>query len=647
MFASSGSSGRKSWLSTFTLLALPLLASSALADIDRSLYMTTDELRPGMKGYGKTVLSGTNIQTFNVEVISVVHNSFYAKQDVILVRCSGLNLENTGIIGGMSGSPCYIRDDQGRERMIGAVAYGWSFNKEPICGVQPIAQMLEVGDVRKPRPETQPAGSSKPTTASASARQSGGIPLEDWIARASSEPIPSDCRLSVLNRPGLRSANETSGPATDLQGLRPLDIPVSVSSLTKESMTFLERWCGRRGLTPVAAAGAASPPAVDPDKVRLEPGSTLCIALITGDLSMEALGTCTTVIGDKVLGFGHQFFAEGDVEYPLATGYVHTVIPSVLRSEKMGGALKVVGTLWGDESTAISGTIGKPPAMVPVEVTVNDIRGKRTYRYEVLYQDYSTATFLSLCVMESVYAHNDLPRDHSVRHRVEVDLGDLGTYTSANFSTRRGTSEMTSDLMYPLDSLLNPPLVEKARIRKARVEVDIEDRARSAQIYHASLPKKVYKPGETVTATVRWSHYRKEPMYTYESYSMKLPEDIPDGDYDLTLCSVAGHLSALRSEKPHLFRAETLSEALAAFNMMGSFSGDRLYMRLGLKQGGMSYKQLEMPDLPASRRKILSDSKLTGDLGVYSEALVVEHKTDFVADGKQTLPLQVKRHPDQ
>ena len=121
MSASFGSSGRKSWLATLTLFVLPLLASSALADIDRSLYMTTDELKPGMKGYGKTVLSGTNIQTFNVEVISVVHNSFYAKQDMILVRCSGLNLENTGVIGGMSGSPCYIRDDQGRERLIGLV----------------------------------------------------------------------------------------------------------------------------------------------------------------------------------------------------------------------------------------------------------------------------------------------------------------------------------------------------------------------------------------------------------------------------------------------------------------------------------------------------------------------------------------------
>jgi hypothetical protein len=322
------------------------------------------------------------------------------------------------------------------------------------------------------------------------------------------------------------------------------------------------------------------------------------------------------------------------------------VIPSLLRSEKMGGALKVVGTLWGDESTAISGTIGRAPAMIPVDVVLDDVRGRHAYHYEVIHEDTSTAYFLTTCVLESVYAHSSPPRDHTVRHKIEIDFGHLGTCVSSNLTSQRWVADVIADVRYPVETLLNAPLPVRAKVRSVRVEIDIQDRARSAQIYHASLPKKIYKPGETVTATVRWSHYRKEPMYTYGSYSLRLPDDLPDGDYELTLCSVAGHLSALKTEKPHLFRVQTLSEALAAFNLMGGFTGDRLYMRLGLKRGGLSYKQLEMPDLPASRRKILSDSKLTGDLSAYSEALVVEHKTDFMVDGRQTLPLQVKRHPD-
>jgi len=136
-------------------------------------------------------------------------------------------------------------------------------------------------------------------------------------------------------------------------------------------------------------------------------------------------------------------------------------------------------------------------------------------------------------------------------------------------------------------------------------------------------------------------------MYTSAPYSLTLPADIPDGEYELSLCSVMGQLSALRSEKPHLFQAETLSEALSALNLLGSFTGDRLYMRLNLKRGGMAYKRLEMPDLPGSRRKILSDARLTTEVTPYSEALVVEHPTDFVVNGRYTTQIQVKRHPDQ
>ena len=133
------------------------VAIAAAPQLDPTRHMPSDEVRAGMKGFGRTVMSGTNIETFGLEVISVMHNGWYAGKDIILVRCSGLNLEHSGIIGGMSGSPCYVVDEAGNERMIGAVAYGWSFNKDPICGVQPIGQMLDVAAVREPK-KAAPAG---------------------------------------------------------------------------------------------------------------------------------------------------------------------------------------------------------------------------------------------------------------------------------------------------------------------------------------------------------------------------------------------------------------------------------------------------------------------------------------------------------
>lgn len=646
MFDHPGRRNGKGWLAAFTLVALLLTAGRALAEIDRSLYMSPDEVRPGMKGFGRTVMSGTTIDTFNIEVISVMHNAYYAKQAIILIRCSGLNLEHTGVIGGMSGSPCYLRDDQGRERMIGAVAYGWTFSKDPICGVQPITQMLEVAEVRKARPETQPAVPSRPAGPATQARHEGGIPLEDWVAKAVGEPIPAGCRLSVLNPPGPFPASARAEPPSGPQGLRPLEIPVTVSGATQETMDFIGKWLRRYGLTPVAAGPPAPMPGVNPDAVRLEPGSALCVAMMTGDITIEGIGTCTVTLGDQVLGFGHQLFGEGSVEMPLATGFIHTVIPSIARSNKMGGALKVVGTLWGDESTAVSGTVGRTPRMVPLEVVVNDVRGRQTYRYEVVHEEFMTGAFLGTGVMESVYAHSLPPRDHTVRHTVEIDFGELGTYKAANVSAQRGVSEPVSDIQYPVLTLLNAPIAQKARVQKARAEITIEDTARSATIYQVDIPRTVYKPGETVTAKVQWTHYRREPLFTFESYSLKLPDDIPDGDYELSFCSALAHAMALKSEKPHLFRAETLSQALATLNLLGSLPDDKLYMRLNLKRGGVAYKQVEMPDLPPSRRRVLNDSRLTADLNPYTEALVVTHPTDFVVGGRHSVQIQVKRRPD-
>ena len=110
---------------------------------DPPRHMRVSEVRVGMKGYGLSVFEGTKIERFDVEVLSVLRN-FNPKCDVVLIACHGANLEHTGAIAGMSGSPVYLRDDSGRERMIGAFAYGWPLAKDPVAGVQPIEYMLKL-----------------------------------------------------------------------------------------------------------------------------------------------------------------------------------------------------------------------------------------------------------------------------------------------------------------------------------------------------------------------------------------------------------------------------------------------------------------------------------------------------------------------
>ncbi|GMV97619.1 MAG: hypothetical protein AMXMBFR83_19760 [Phycisphaerae bacterium] len=624
-------------------------AGPARAGYDPAKYISPDELRPGMKGYGRTVMSGGRIERFNVEVIAVMRNAFYAKQDVILVRCSGLNLEHTGIIGGMSGSPCYIVDEgTGAERMMGAVAYGWTFNKDPICGVQPITQMLPIPEVRmpaKPILATQAAAGEEPPRREEPSGRSAGWPLGELVGRVWPEPIDEASAFSVLNDDVQRLNRDKPKARPPAGALRPLTIPVMVSGGSGRSMDRLRRSLERFGFEPVASGAASEAVKAQYADLKLEPGSALCIPMMTGDMMMEGLGTCTEVLGDKVLGFGHSMFSMGNIELPLATGIVHTVIPSVARSEKMGAALKVVGTLYGDENTGIFGIVGAAPAMIPLEVTVTDVRGTRTYRYQVMREDSFTPMLLMNGVWESVLAHSDPPEEHTVRYQVEVEYEGLGTFKSANFTSQRGAGGAATDMAMPAMSLMNAPF-GKAKVKSAKAQVTVEKGARAASFDEVILPRTLFKPGETVEARVRWFHYRRDPAYTHATYALDLPADLPDGDYELAVCSPRVHVMASRAEKPHLYRADTLAEALAAFNRLASCPDNGVYLRLALPAGGLAVDQTEMPELPSFRRQILADSRRS-DIQRYSEVKAVRFDTDFAVTGERTFRIRVSRRAGQ
>ncbi len=139
---------------------------------DPARHMHVSEVKAGMKGYGLSVFSGTKIERFDVEVLSILKN-FNPKFDVVLITCKGANLEHTGSIAGMSGSPIFLKDDEGRERMIGAFAYGWPLMKDPVAGVQPIEYMLKIPNEKQDVGQAQ-AGLRAPTTNVASPSHAQG-----------------------------------------------------------------------------------------------------------------------------------------------------------------------------------------------------------------------------------------------------------------------------------------------------------------------------------------------------------------------------------------------------------------------------------------------------------------------------------------
>src|ERR1700687_3230464 len=139
-------------------LAISVPAAPTLTPVPATQTLPVEKVAAGMKGYGYSDLGdGKGIQRFDVEILGLLKR-FAPKQDLILARVSGAGLENAGVIAGMSGSPIYVDD-----KLVGALAYGWPFSKEAICGITPIQNMLDIRHV-PPAPPV-PIGGAAVSTA--------------------------------------------------------------------------------------------------------------------------------------------------------------------------------------------------------------------------------------------------------------------------------------------------------------------------------------------------------------------------------------------------------------------------------------------------------------------------------------------------
>jgi hypothetical protein len=322
------------------LLAPVLLA--ALPAFSQGL-MPLSEVQVGMKGYGKTVFKGGKIERFDFEVLGIQKNASPGGARV-LVKCSGGPLADTGIIAGMSGSPCYIDG-----RLVGALSTGFSFEKDAIGGITPIQQML---DQLKDVPEQPGKGTPlvlpklAPPTVIRSALQGEMIPL-----------------------------------STILGGVDPQELPLPVAGTPLGPQTK-SLWSG---LPVQFVAAPALAPDANAQASPLEPGGMVAINLVQGDLDLTVAGTITYAQGKKLLLFGHPLFNLGAVDLPLWSASVATVLPSYATSMKLATPVAQVGALREDRSNGVGAVLGADARMIPLRIGLN-LGGRRTvnFRYEIM-----------------------------------------------------------------------------------------------------------------------------------------------------------------------------------------------------------------------------------------------------------------------
>src|SRR5215471_19656081 len=165
------------------LAIMSVLTISVSASAQAPKFLPVSEIRPGMKGTGRTVFQGNSIEDFQVEVLGVLRN-YGPKQDMILARLSGGPLEKTGVVQGMSGSPVYIDG-----RLVGAVAFAFPYATQSVAGIQPITQMLDVLDKRAtPVPGSRAAATSPEQIVPAQTPASFVFGLLDKVRNGASLP---------------------------------------------------------------------------------------------------------------------------------------------------------------------------------------------------------------------------------------------------------------------------------------------------------------------------------------------------------------------------------------------------------------------------------------------------------------------------
>jgi hypothetical protein len=346
---------------TWSRHLLPLLLTAVLGAQSPATFPVQD-IRPGMKGQGRTVFSGGRIETFNFEVLGL-QRSVAPGRNLVLIKASGGPLAESGIMQGMSGSPCYIDG-----KLVGALAIGFPFAKEPIGGITPIAEML---DQLRDLPETPSSRTPLilPKLAPPTVLNSGGSLSLSLDRALTGQMIP---------------LSELLGPSLQTEGGQPIPLPVFGADLAPEARAFWNgvpmNFMAAQGAT--AGGGEASP---------LEPGGMVAINMVQGDLVMAALGTITYVDHKKLLMFGHPLFNLGELDLPLWSATVAGSMPSYQVSFKLAAPVAPIGALRLDRSTGVAGLLGAEARMVPMRVGLN-LAGKRILNFKFELMDHPVIT---------------------------------------------------------------------------------------------------------------------------------------------------------------------------------------------------------------------------------------------------------------
>ena len=540
---SDGASGQRSSMkSIFLSITLAALAAPDARDrspdvpfkngfpvTSRARIYELKDIKRGDRGVGYTVFAGSKVEPFTFEVLGVMESLIGPQQDIILARLSGRQIEFTGVISGMSGSPVFIDG-----RLVGAVSYRiGQFTREPIAGITPIRSMLALyGDQVGPPRRT-------PTRSAGAALALGGQLMgRPWVGQ-------------TLDRLAMRSRDWPPWPVPNRAAagrLRPIDTPISIAGLDPHSVGALATQLEPAGFQVVAGGSMALNTrfsARDPSDRKVEanrpgsagtvaaapiaPGAPVAVVMMRGTVSASALCTVTMVERDRVYGCGHSVFGNGHVRFPMATAAIINTLASEAGSFKQSAAAREVGFIDQDRLTAVAGRLGRAAPMVPVRIGVHrrdQARKAATVTdVEIVDSELWTPVMLNSVISSAINRRLGFEAGGTLRFRAKVSLGDRELTLVDTFSapppTRLGN--FAAGEISGVVGLLLQNEFARALVRGIDVEATVDPDVALVQVRQVTPDRTWVRPGDKLGLSIELKPFR-QPVQRV-SLSVPIPRD--------------------------------------------------------------------------------------------------------------------------
>lgn len=587
------------------------------------------ELKPGMKGVGRTVFANQKLETFEVEIIGALENSA-PKQTMVMARLKGGPLANTGVIAGMSGSPVYIDG-----RLLGAVAFGFGFSKEAIAGITPYVEMTgfsRLNDILLRASSTPGGPNGGPSGADVSLRP---IPL-----RMSGLPFPLDPNSLITRFTDSLGAVGSEKSAPGLAGMSPLPIPLSMSGLSAHAFDAAKGLFAKVGFAPLQVPSKGAAPAALPP---LEAGGPVAVSLIQGDFDFSATGTVTHIDGESVYAFGHPFFGIGPIDFPMRQAWVYDVFPSLNQSFKISSAHETIGRFQQDRATGISGKLGPGPRMIPVKVSLQNRPGmKQDYSFTVVQDDLFTPLTVYATLLSVMQGQERAAGPSTVTLDATVNFTSIPALRLQDQFAEGQPGAMAAGLLGSAIAFVMNNEFRRVSLESVTVNLTAREAQETAAIDRAWLERDgPVRSGDTIPMKVALRTFRGEEVIV--SIPIEIPAGAAPGRYVVVVSDGASLSMSEQREMRQAFVPKNLDHIVRAVNSIRKST--QIYARLQRFEEGAAISGTLLPGLPPSMMQVLGGSQ-GGEPVVRTQTTVVwdgELPVDYSVKGTRFLSLQIER----